>query len=204
MPPALIILGFPDGLVVKNPPAKFLPGVGNGNPLQHSCLENPMDKGAWQATAHGVTKSRIWLSNWAHTYNSAVSQVFPTCLGWIRPPTQSGQMVSYQEKYTLLAGTLLWWQEMNLSRGISCIITGKRFTSGLVILLKLIYGSIGSLGFPGDTVVKRPMQETQETLVQSLGWEIPWSRKWSTHSSILASKIAWGCKESKMTEQLST
>ena len=30
------------------------PGEGNGNPLQHSCLENPVDKGAWQATVHGI------------------------------------------------------------------------------------------------------------------------------------------------------
>ena len=32
-------------------------GVGNGNPLQYSCLENPTDRGAWQATVHGITKS---------------------------------------------------------------------------------------------------------------------------------------------------
>ena len=32
------------------------PGEGNGNPLQYSCLENPMDRGAWQATVHGVTR----------------------------------------------------------------------------------------------------------------------------------------------------
>ena len=32
-------------------------GEGNGNPLQYSCLENPMDRGAWGATVHGVTKS---------------------------------------------------------------------------------------------------------------------------------------------------
>ena len=38
------------------------PGVGNGNLLQYSCLENPTDKGAWQATVHGVTKSRTQLS----------------------------------------------------------------------------------------------------------------------------------------------
>ena len=37
------------------------PGEGNGNPLQYSCLENPMDRGAWQATVHGVTKSRTQL-----------------------------------------------------------------------------------------------------------------------------------------------
>ena len=34
------------------------PGGGNGNPLQYACLENPMDRGACQATVHGVTKSR--------------------------------------------------------------------------------------------------------------------------------------------------
>jgi len=33
------------------------PGVGNGNPLQYSCLENSMDRGAWRATVHGVAKS---------------------------------------------------------------------------------------------------------------------------------------------------
>ena len=32
------------------------PGEGNGNPLQHSCLENPVDRGAWQATVHGVVR----------------------------------------------------------------------------------------------------------------------------------------------------
>ena len=39
------------------------PGEGNGNPLQYSCLENPMDGGAWQATVHRVTKSQTQLSN---------------------------------------------------------------------------------------------------------------------------------------------
>ena len=33
------------------------PGGGHGNPLQYSCLENPMDRGAWQATVHGIVKS---------------------------------------------------------------------------------------------------------------------------------------------------
>ena len=38
-------------------------GEGYGNPLQYSCLGNPMERGAWQSTAHGVTKSRTQLSN---------------------------------------------------------------------------------------------------------------------------------------------
>ena len=39
------------------------PGGGHGNPLQYSCLENPMDRGVWWATVHRVAKSRTWLSN---------------------------------------------------------------------------------------------------------------------------------------------
>ena len=38
-------------------------GEGNSKPLQYSCLENPMDRGVWQATIHGVTKSRTRLSD---------------------------------------------------------------------------------------------------------------------------------------------
>ena len=43
------------------------PGEGNGNPLQYSCLENPMDRGAWRATVHGVAKSQTQLSNFTFT-----------------------------------------------------------------------------------------------------------------------------------------
>ena len=61
-------MGFPGGSVVKHLPANAgdagdvgsipglgrSPGVGNGKPPQYSCLENSMDRGAWQATVHGV------------------------------------------------------------------------------------------------------------------------------------------------------
>ena len=60
-------LFFPGGSVVKNPPAitadtgsipgwRRAPGEGNGNPLGYSCLRNPMDRGVWQATVHGVAR----------------------------------------------------------------------------------------------------------------------------------------------------
>ena len=39
------------------------PGVGNGNPLQYSCLENPLDRGPWQAAVHRVAKSQTQLSD---------------------------------------------------------------------------------------------------------------------------------------------
>ena len=82
-------LGFPGGSLLKNPPtnARGFPGgsdakasaynagdpgsipgwgkssgEGNGNPLQYSCLENPMDRGAWQVTVHAVAKSQTQLS----------------------------------------------------------------------------------------------------------------------------------------------
>ena len=46
------------GDLVSIPGLGKSPGDGNGNPLQYSCLENPMDRGAWWATVHGVAKSR--------------------------------------------------------------------------------------------------------------------------------------------------
>ena len=44
-------------------------GEGNGNPLQYSCLENPMDGGAWSATGPGVVKSQTRLSNFTFTFH---------------------------------------------------------------------------------------------------------------------------------------
>ena len=47
------------------PQLRRSPGEGNGNPLQHSCLGNPMDRGTWLAAVYGVLKSQTQLSNWA-------------------------------------------------------------------------------------------------------------------------------------------
>ena len=65
----MLNVGFPGSSMVKNPSANAgdpgwipgsgrSPGEGNGNPLQYSCLENPMDRGAWWSTVHGVGKSQ--------------------------------------------------------------------------------------------------------------------------------------------------
>ena len=51
------------------------PGEGHSNPLQYSCLENPMDIGAWWATVHGATKSQTGLSDQAVTCSSNRSRV---------------------------------------------------------------------------------------------------------------------------------
>ena len=71
--------GFPGGSEVKAstcnvgdlgsiPGSGRSPAEGNGNPLQYSSLENPMDGGAWWATVHGVTKSRPLLSDFTFTF----------------------------------------------------------------------------------------------------------------------------------------
>ena len=51
------------GDLSSTPGSERSPGEGNGNPLLSSCLENPMDRGAWQVTVHGVTKNRTGLSD---------------------------------------------------------------------------------------------------------------------------------------------
>ena len=76
-------------LIVKNPPANAgditelgliprslrSPGEGHGNPHQYSCLENPVDGGAWWATVHGVTKSWTQQSNFTYI-NTVINKNF--------------------------------------------------------------------------------------------------------------------------------
>ena len=65
--PIIVRVAFPGGSVVKKlsanardsglvPGSGCSPGGGNDNPLQYSCLENPMDRGAWEATVHGIVR----------------------------------------------------------------------------------------------------------------------------------------------------
>ena len=83
--------GFPGGSAVKNPPANAgdagtingsgrSPGEENGNLLQCSCLENPMDRGAWRATVHGVAKSQTRLSD--RTTKITTNESGRVKLGW--------------------------------------------------------------------------------------------------------------------------
>ena len=78
-------MGFPDSTMMKEsacnagnttdagliPGSRRFPGGGNGNPLQYSCLKNSMDRGAWQATVHGVTKrsDMTWRLNTQHRHS---------------------------------------------------------------------------------------------------------------------------------------
>ena len=97
-------LGFPGGSGVKNTPAnsgdtvsipgsRRLPGEVNGNPLQYSCLGNPIDRGAGQATAPGFAKSQTRLSNYTTTSSQVlpVPQIHASPRGRINPKHQSSE-----------------------------------------------------------------------------------------------------------------
>ena len=91
-------LGFPGGSVVQNSPAnagdvdlipgwRRSPGERNDSPFQYSCLGNPMNKGAWRATVHGVAKSQLQLSDYPTT---------PRCLHV--PKFHTPEHLSFQKK----------------------------------------------------------------------------------------------------------
>ena len=69
----------------------LISGEGNGTPLQYSCLENPMDRGAWEASVHGVAKSRTRLSNFTFTFHSHALEkemaTYASVLAWRIPGT---------------------------------------------------------------------------------------------------------------------
>ena len=62
------------------------PGEGNGYPLRHSCLENPMDRRAWQAIVHGVAKSQTWL--------------IKTNILWTMCPRKSPPIIQYRKLFS--------------------------------------------------------------------------------------------------------
>ena len=79
--PKARVLGFPGGSEVKESAwnagdlgsilgSGRSPGEGNGTPLQYSCLENPVEGGAWWATVHGVAKSRTRLSDFTFIFKA--------------------------------------------------------------------------------------------------------------------------------------
>ena len=105
-------------------------GECNGTPLQYSCLENPMDGGAWWAAVHGVAKSRTRLSDFAFTFHlHALEKEMAThssVLGWRIPgtgepgglPSMGSRRVGYDwsdlaaaAAYNTMTSFSIWYQE---------------------------------------------------------------------------------------------
>ena len=101
-------------------------GKGNGTPLQYSCLENPMDRGAWWAAVHGVAKSQTWLSDLTFTFHfHALEKEMAThssVLAWRIPGTgEPGGLLSMGSHrvghdWSSLAAAVYFWQMCLTSR----------------------------------------------------------------------------------------
>ena len=115
--------GFPDGSDGKEsacsagdpdsiPGSGRFPGEGNGNPLQYSCLENPMDRGAWRAVVLGITKSDLieWLT---HTGWNLVDS---TSIRLSSPGTHGLHLASFTQVTWLAPGVRSLKPPLNLSQ----------------------------------------------------------------------------------------
>ena len=96
------------------------PGEGHGNPLQHSCLENPTDRGAWRATVYRVTKSWSWWRDWARKHTRRPQEE----LGWSKFWKQLGVTVSGLEDRLLQM--VLSENKAGQTGGMSCSWTTLR------------------------------------------------------------------------------
>ena len=127
-----IFMGFLGGLVLKNlaanardtrdkgliPGWERSPGGGNGNPRQYSYLGSPMDRGAWWATVHGVTKSWTQLRDWAcgacahtHTHTRSCASLYSPSSKWFH----DALCVAQQKKGTRNGCYLYNWHWQQLS-----------------------------------------------------------------------------------------
>ena len=103
------------------------PGVGNGNPLHYSCLENSMERWTWQAIVHGVSKCQTWQSNWArahthtHTHTHSHTHTHTHTHSWRQKTDQRSPGATEGKGWTgrvhrifrtvKLLDILLWWMD---------------------------------------------------------------------------------------------
>ena len=97
------------------------PGLGryprgrNGNPLQYSCLENSVDRGAWWATVHGITKCQTWLSTHTHTHtHTSIWAAITNMIEWVTYKqhkfiSNSSRVWAVQHQYTSVHVMSISW-----------------------------------------------------------------------------------------------
>ena len=149
--------GFPGGSEVKAsacnsgdlgsiPGSGRSPGEGNGNPLQYSCLENPMDRGAWWATVHGAAKSQTLLSDFTFSVPTKVhivqTMVFPVvmygCENWIIKKTEHQRTDAF-ELWCWRRPLRVSWTARRSNQSILKEINPEYSLGGLMLRLKLQY-----------------------------------------------------------------
>ena len=159
---------------------------GNGNPLQYSCLANPMDRGAWWAVVHGVTRSRTWLSDFSFTFHfHALEKEMAThsnVLSWRIPGTGvPGGLPS-------MGSHRVWhyWSDL---------------------------AAASNMGFLGGSDSKKINLQCRRPGFHPLMGKISWRREWQPtpvfflpgeffRQRSLVGYSPWGRKESETTEQL--
>ena len=177
------------------------PGKGNGNPLQYSYLENPMDRGACRATVHGVTKSWTWLSPYWSWSSNTLATWCEELTHWKRPwcwerlwvggegddRGRDGWMASLTRWKWVWVNSRSWWwtgrpgvlQFMGSQRAGHDWATELNWECALYIWPSWLSGKESPCN-AGDL---------QEIWVQSLGQEDPLEKGMTTHSNILAWEI---------------
>ena len=176
-------------------------GRGDGTPLQYSCLENPMDGGAWWATVHGVTKSRTWLSDFTFTFHfQALEKEMAThssVLAWRIPGTgEPGGLPSMRSHRVghdwsdLAAATLISFREKG--SGITphdCQRSWWKSWSSKTDRLRFWSSSGRPRRAPLEFWLALPTGSLPHDLV--MGWGLPCWLPAPPHSSILAWRIPW-------------
>ena len=137
-------------------------GEGNATPLQYSCLENPMDGGAWKAAVHGVAKSRTQLSNFTFHFHALEKEI-----------AIHSSVLSWRITGTAEPGGLL-------SKGSHRVGHDKRLSSSS--------SSTCLWGLPCGSEVKK-LPTMQEPWARSLGQEDTLVEEMASHSNILAWRI---------------
>ena len=181
--PIITLLGFPGGSVGEEsafnagsmPRPGRCPGGGHSNPLQYSCLENPMDRGPRWYTVHGVAKHWTWLNQ----------------LSMCMHTTLLLQCLLIKELWRDFPGSL-GFPDSSVGKESACNAGDPGLIPGLGRSTR------EGLGYPHQyswasfvaQLVKNP-PAIYGTWVQSLEWEEPLEERTATHSSILASRIPW-------------
>ena len=138
-----------------------IPGEGNGPPPQYSCLENPMDGGAWKAVVHGVTEGRTWLSDFTFTFHfHALEKEMAThssVLAWRIPgnaepgglPSTGSHRVGHDWSDLAASIPTCWNDHGKKNSSISNILIWVTNTSTPVALLLILTVSLCPWDFPG-------------------------------------------------------
>ena len=125
--------------LVKNPPANVRdardvglipgsgrsPGEGNGNPIQNSCLRNPMDRGAWWATVHEIAKSWIPLNTHTHTHPHTHTLTHTQTLKWRESQMKTGVMLPQDRELSEVSREA--WSRFCLELSVLCYCLNHLF-----------------------------------------------------------------------------